>query len=446
VSALPSSPRLRRILAAYSINQLGTWFGTVALSVAVYDHTHSAVAVTALFLARFLPALAVPALVARVEASPRRGRLSAIYAIEAAAAAALAGLVWHFWLPAILALVALDGAGALVASALLRTEAARADEAQPASAAALSEHASRSQAASAAPEALLGGELDGEQRAPAGHDANAALNVALSVSVVIGPILAAGAVDLFGVPIAMLIDAASFLVCGALLIDLHPYVEEHAGASVLARLGAAWQYLRETPTLRALLLTEAAALIFFETGAPAEVIYAKSTLHAGDLGYGRLLSAWGVGMVLGSLLFARAGKRSLGGMLTGGTFAVGLAYIGFAAAPSLAVAALAAVLGGIGNGVQWASLIGTVQQLTPQRLHGRLMGTVESIGALCPLIGLPLSALVLTLGSPRIAFLVFGAAATAATIGFLRLWMGWRVALDGAGAPAEHPGTSGGGL
>ena len=129
MSALPSSPRLRRILGAYTINQMGTWFGTVALSVAVYDHTRSAVAVTALFLARFLPALAVPALVARVEASPRRGRLSAIYAIEAACAAALAGLVWHFWLPAILALVALDGAGALVASALLRTEAARADPA-----------------------------------------------------------------------------------------------------------------------------------------------------------------------------------------------------------------------------------------------------------------------------------------------------------------------------
>jgi MFS family permease len=444
---LPSSPRLRRILGAYTINQLGTWFGTVALSVAVYDHTHSAVAVTALFLARFLPALAVPALVARVEASPRRGRLSAIYAIEAASAAALAGLVWHFWLPAILALVALDGAGALVASALLRTEAARAEPSSPGSADARGEQTSQpSTLSSAAPDALLGGGVEAESQAPEAHDANAALNVALSVSVVVGPILAAGAVELFGVPVAMLIDAASFLVCGALLIDLHPYVEERTGTSVLARLGAAWDYLRETPTLRALLLTEAAALVFFETGAPAEVIYAKSTLHAGDLGYGRLLSAWGVGMVIGSILFARVGKRSLGGMLTGGTFAVGLAYIGFAAAPSLALAALAAVVGGIGNGVQWASLIGTVQQLTPQRLHGRLMGTVESIGALCPLIGLPLSALVLTLGSPRVAFLVFGLAAAAATAGFLRLWMGWRVTIDGSGTPVEHSGTSGGGL
>jgi MFS family permease len=446
VSALPSSPRLRRILAAYTINQLGTWFGTVALSVAVYDHTHSALAVTALFLARFLPALGVPALVARVEASPRRGRLSAIYALEAVSAVALACFVWHFWLPAILVLVALDGAGALTASSLLRAEAARADP----------EDAPRDTrvASAPAPDALLGGESEPQEQQPASaHGANAALNLALSVSVVIGPALAAIAVKALGVPLALLIDAASFLACGALLIDLYPYVEERTGTSVRARLGAALQYLRETPSLRALLLTEAAALIFFETGAPAEVIYAKSTLNAGDLGYGTLLSAWGVGMVLGSLFFARSAKRSLGAMLTAGTFAVGLAYIGFAAAPSLQLAALAAVLGGVGNGVQWASLIGTVQQLTPQRLHGRLMGTVESIGALCPLIGLPLSALVLTLGSPRIAFLVFGLAAAAATLGFLRLWMGWRIALEaanaggtGTAAPVEQHGASSSGL
>jgi MFS family permease len=439
VSALPSSPRLRRILAAYTINQLGTWFGTVALSVAVYDHTHSAIAVTALFIARFLPAIAVPALVARVEASPRRGRLSAIYALEAACAAALAGVIWQFWLPAILALVALDGAGALAASALLRTEAARPEPgdvpvAQLAGA-----------SPPAAPEALLGeggGKGEPEPTAGSGHQANAALNLALSVSVVIGPLLAATTVKALGVPLALLIDAASFLVCGALLIDLSPYVEERTGTSVRARLGAAWEYLRETPSLRALLLTQAAALVFFETGAPAEVLYAKSTLNAGDLGYGTLLSAWGVGMVLGSLFFARSSKRPLGAMLTGGTLAVGLAYLGFAAAPSLALAALAALLGGVGNGVQWASLIGTVQQLTPRRLHGRLMGTVESIGALCPLIGLPLSGLVLEIGSPRIAFLVFGLAAVAATAGFLRLWMGWRLSIED-----EHPrATSGGGL
>ncbi len=56
------SHRLRRIIGAYTVNRLGTWFGFVALSVAVFDHTHSALAVAALLIWRqALPAFVVPA-------------------------------------------------------------------------------------------------------------------------------------------------------------------------------------------------------------------------------------------------------------------------------------------------------------------------------------------------------------------------------------------------
>ena len=69
---------------AYTANRLGTWFGVVALMVAVYDHTHSALAVAALLLAwQALPAFVVPAVVARVEASSRRCELSGLYFFEA---------------------------------------------------------------------------------------------------------------------------------------------------------------------------------------------------------------------------------------------------------------------------------------------------------------------------------------------------------------------------
>jgi hypothetical protein len=244
VSILPTSPRLRRILAAYTVNKLGTWFGTVALSLAIYDHTHSAAAVTALFVARYLPALAVPALVARVEASTRRRTLSALYGFEALCAALLAATVWHFLLPAILVLVALDGAVELTASSLLRAQAARA-----------------------------GAEQGAEQGI---YNANAALNVALSASVVLGPTLGALAVRAFGGPVALLIDAGSFLACGALVVDLYVYVEERAGASVRARLASAWEHVRDAPALRAVLLTQATALVFFETAAPVEVFYARA--------------------------------------------------------------------------------------------------------------------------------------------------------------------------
>ncbi len=108
-------------------------------------------------------------------------------------------------------------------------------------------------------------------------------------------------------------------------------------------------------------------MVFFASVEPVEVVYAKATLDAGDLGLGALLGIWGAGAALGAVLFARASRQPLGSMLSAGTLCVGLAYLGFAAAPTLAIACAAALVGGVGNGVQWPSLLSAVQRLTPPR-------------------------------------------------------------------------------
>jgi predicted MFS family arabinose efflux permease len=404
-----ASSRLRRILSAYTVNRLGTWFGLIALMVAVFDHTHSAVAVAALlFAGQALPAFVVPAVVARVEASVRGSELSGLYFFEAVTTAALAVMLWHFWLPAVLLLAALDGTAALAASGLLRAEVARAArdqvEAQPESA--------------RAHESLEDAAHEAERKA------NAALNVGFSTTFVLGPAVAGAVVAAAGAPAALFIDVGSFLICGALLLDLHPHVEEAEGNSVRARLRAAWQHINEAPTLRGLLLTYTIALAFLETAAPIEVTYAKATLRVGDRGFGLLLTTWGAGAVLGSLVFARSLRRPLGAMLSAGGFAVGVAYIGFAAAPSLAIACIAALVGGIGNGVEVPSLISLVQRLTPQRLQGRMMGAVESLDALCLAIGLPLGGALVALSSPRLAFVVVGLGATISAAALFRVSRG----------------------
>jgi MFS family permease len=401
-----SSTRLPRILAAYTVNRLGTWFGFVALSLAVFAHTHSALAVALLLVSgQALPAFLVPALVVRVEASSRRAKLAILYLIEALLTTALVVLLPHFWLPAVLVLVALDGTVALAASALLRAEAARTARGRvvaPAeSSASPDRHSDDAQAAE--------------------RKANAALNIAFSATFVLGPALAGVTVATAGASVALLIDVGSFLVCAAMLIDLHPSLEETHEASVRARLLAAWKHIGSVPSLRSLLIAQGVALVFFESAAPIEVPYAKVTLHAGDRGYGLLLAAWGAGVVVGSVIFARSARRSLGAMLSAGTLAVGLAYVGFSVAPSLDLACVAAAVGGVGNGVQWASLISAVQRLTPGPLLGRMMSAVESLGALCPAIGLSLGGILVALSSPRVAFLTTGLGAAATTVAFVRV-------------------------
>lgn len=390
---LPKSPRLRRILLAYTINELGTWFGYVALALGVYDHTHDAIATAGLFVARgLLPALLAPVLVARVERSRRRGGLALLYCVEGVLALLLALLLWRFSLPAVLIVVAIDGVAAVAATALVRAAAAR--------------------------------EMEGDHDTSpetAQRQANAALNVAFMFGLTIGPALGGLLVHTIGGPLALAIDAGTFFGCAALILGMRSHIGELGEDSVRARLLAAWWHIWEVRPLRMLLVTEAVAVIVFASVEPVEVVYAKSTLHAGDIGFGALMGTWGVGAALGAVVFARRVRRPLAPLLAGGTLLVGIAYLGFAAAPTLAIAAIAALVGGIGNGVQWPSLISAVQQLTPSALHGRLMGAVGSLNALCPAIGFMLGGAIVALASTRVALTLAGIVATLATLAFVRL-------------------------
>jgi MFS family permease len=404
---LPRSPRLRRIVLAYTINRLGTWFGYVALAIVVFDHTHSAIAVAALLVGgQVLSAFLVPALVARVESSSAPSRLSALYLFEAIVTAGLALVVsLHFSLPLVLVLVAVDGTAALAASALLRAAAARC--------------ARMSVADMAGDEAAR--EAAGQE---AERAANAAMNVGFAITFTLGPTLAGITVPALGASTALLIDVASFLICGAFVLDFKPDAEDAGATSVRERLRAALEHIREVPTLRRLLITQTVALTFFTFSGPVEVAYAKLSLHAGDTGYGVLVGVWGLGVTIGSIVFARSADRSLRMLLSAATLAVGLAYLGWSVAPGLVVASAIGLVGGVGNGVQWASLISSVQRLTPQDLQGRMMGAVESIGAIAPAVGFSLGGAVTALSSPRDAFLVAGIGATLSTFAFLRLHIG----------------------
>ncbi len=407
------SPRLRRIIVAYSTNRLGTWFGLLALLVVTYDHTHNALAVSALmFSALALPAFAVPVIVARVEASRRRSALARLYLFEAAVTGALVFVLSHFSLPVVLVLVAVDGTAALAATALLRAEVARAGreqrDAEP-------QAWQKELPAEGEMPAAVAGRVTDDGHHQAEREANAALNVAFSLTFVLGPALGGAVVAGVGAKAALLIDAGSFLACAALLIDVSPHVEEAGAETARSRMAAAWQHINSVPWLRGLLLAQVVAMTFIETGAPIEVPFVKGTLGAGDGGLGLVMAMWGAGAVVGSLGFARLITRPLGQLLAAGTLLIGVAYLGLAVSQTLVAACVAGLVGGIGNGMQWPALISTVQLLTPGRLHGRLMGAVESLGAICLAAGLALGGLLVVLTSTRTAFTVVGGCAVASS-------------------------------
>jgi MFS family permease len=365
----------RRLAASYAVNELGDWMGIVALSVLVYDSTGSALATALLFIGTgFLPAIVAPLLVTRVEQPPPRFVLPVLYCGEAAAFGALALLADDFSLPLVFVLAALDGALALAARALTRAVSA----------------------------ALLA--PSDELRA-----GNALLNVAFTGGAAIGPAIAGVVVASLGVQSALLLDAVSFYAVAWILLTAGPLPQaEPEPGQLRERVRAGVAYIREQATLRRVLVAQGAAFVFFSAVIPVEVIYAKETLEAGDSGYGLMLASWGSGMVLGSVFFAILRRASLPYLLFFSTLAIGVAYLGLAAAPSLALACAASVVGGAGNGVQWVAAVSAVQELTAEEMQARVMAVLESIGAAMPGVGFAVGGLLAALGTPRTTFLVAG--------------------------------------
>jgi MFS family permease len=368
-------PLFRRLATTYTVNELGDWMGIIALSVLVFDRTDSALATAGLFLGtRFLPALLAPILVARAERPPPRFALPVIYCGEAAAFGGLALLASHFSLAGVIAVATIDGALALTGRAL--TRAVVAAQLEPA----------------------------GELRA-----GNALLNVAFTGGAALGPGLAGLVVAGFGVQTALLLDAVSFYVIAWILLTAGPMPRaEPEEGRMRDRVRAGLGYIREKAALRRLLIAQGAAFIFFAAVIPVEVVFAKETLGASDFGYGLMLASWGVGMVLGSLVFAAVRWASLALLLFFSTLTVGAGYLGLAAAPTLAVACAASVLGGTGNGVQWVSTISAVQEMTVAGMQARVMSVLESIGAAMPGLGFLVGGVIAATASPRTAFLIAG--------------------------------------
>jgi MFS family permease len=376
-------PLFRRLAASYALNELGDWMGIIALSVLVYDSTESALATAALFLGtRFLPALFAPILVTQAEKPAPRYALPLIYCGEAAAFGGLALLAGDFSLAPVIVLAAVDGALALAGRALTRAVVATALEPR------------------------------GELRA-----GNALLNVAFTGGAAIGPALAGLAVAGFGVQSALLLDAISFYVVACILFSAGdmPQAEPEPGR-MRDRVRAGIGYIREQTMLRRLLTAQGAAFVFFAAVLPVEVVYVKETLGSNDTGYGLMLASWGIGMVAGSLLFARLRQASLALLLLFSTLAVGAGYLGLAVAPTLAVACLVSVVGGAGNGVQWVAAISAVQELTAENMQARVMSVLESIGAAMPGVGFAVGGLIAALLSPRMTFLVAGAGVVAIVV------------------------------
>jgi len=370
------SSTFRHLAAGYWVNELGNWFGEIALAILVYDRTRSPLATATLFvMLRFLPALLAPLLTVRIESLPPRAALPCLYLLEGLFFGGMAFLVHHFTLPGLLGLSALDGMLAITAKALTRGISAN---------------------------WLLKRDLL--------RQGNAILNLGTMVSMAAGPALAGAAVAWKGASTALVVDGATFVATAAIIATasgLSLEIDREAGFSGRVRTGL--EVLRSYSAVRRLLVAVAFVFLLGSIPVPIEVVFAKQTLHAGDRGYGLLLGAWGVGMVAGGAGFAAFTQVRLMRVLAAGTVLALLGYIGLALSPTLAVACLFSALGGTGNGAGWIAAVTAIQERIPVTTLSAVMSVLEGISQLMPVVGFIVGGAITAATSPRDAYAVSAA-------------------------------------
>jgi MFS family permease len=329
--------RDRELLAgAVGLSALGDFLGFIPLALHVQERTGSGIAVAALFIALWTPSalLGGPAglLADRVESR----RLLRDVSLAQAAVALVLAFAFGGLLP-ILLLTALLGVGVALA--------------QPA------EFALVPATAGAGGVAAANGRIE------------AARYLGFTLGPVIGGLLAAAG----STRVALLVNAASFLAVALAAQTLRARREPRPAAdrtSERAREGIA--FLLRDDVLAPVIVAAFVSLLFMTASATAEVFFAKDVLHAGDAGYGTLMTLWTLGMVVGSTLVAtRVPAARYAGVALG---AMALQGAGLAL-PTLWLVlpfALAAYLaGGIGHGTKNVVVRTLIHTRVPDELRGR---------------------------------------------------------------------------
>ena len=373
----------RRLLAAYTLNELAWSIGSLALAVLVYHRTGSAFAAMAFFLcSQAVPALLSPLAVARLDQLAPRRVLPLLYAVEGVLFAALAWVASSFELAPVLALAALDGMVAATARSLARA----------------------ATVAVTSPTGLL-------------REGNALINACFSVCFMAGPALGGLIVVTGGTTAALLANSALFALITLTLASAGslPAAPSQRRPSA-GRLRAALSYARARRSVGVLLCLQATALAFFTISIPVEVVFAEHSLHAGAAGYGALLSAWGAGVVAGSVVYARWRDAPARLLIALGAGLLGIGFLVMALAPSLGLASAGAAIGGISNGIESIAVHTELQEHVEQRWMALIMSLLESIKLAVPGIGIVLGGAIAALAGPRAALAVAGAGALAVMV------------------------------
>lgn len=255
--------------------------------------------------------------------------------------------------------------------------------------------------------------------------ANARLDQGEAAAQTIGPALAGLLVRGLGAPLALVVDAVTYVVDAALVAAL-PVQETpvRTRARLLPAIRAGLRATYRHPVLAPLSLS---THVWFVANAASLTVLSLLALRTLDLGaalFGILLSVVGAATLTGATLAVRAGARfGQGGTIALARIGYPLAWAAVALVPALdravglCVLFVALALAGFAAGLENANEMSYRQQVTPDEHLGRVNATGRAVNRTCAVVGALLGgAAVAAWGVPPALWAVVGVFAVAAVI------------------------------
>jgi MFS family permease len=343
---LRRAPGFRLLFYATLASSIGTWLAFVALVIDVWDRTGDTNWVSALLIVEFLPIVLIGFFAGRL--IDRASRRWILISADVARAAVFLALPFTTSALQIVMLAFLAG----IATSLFR----------PAVYAGLPN-------------------LVDDRDLP---QANGILQTADNLTWTVGALVGGGLVAATSPDVAYVVNACSFVVSALLVARIHERFEEgerEPGQGAWRDLVEGFAIAVRSRPLLTVLVAWSIVMLANAGVNVSEVVLAKDVFSAGDFGYGMLVAATGLGLVLGSL-FGGSWIDQRGVTIPYGV-SIGLMALGFGAAaiaPNVWVAALVVIAAGAGNGVAVVTNALLVQRGSPDRLRGRAFTVIMSVG------------------------------------------------------------------
>jgi MFS family permease len=385
---LRASPAFRLLFGSTLISGLGTWIAVVALVLDVENRTGSAVWVSALLIADFLPGIAIGLLL-----GPLVDRFSRKKLLVGADLVRLVVFV-------LLALAV--GAGQIVALALVAGIAS--GFARPAAYAGLP---------NLVPAELL-------------PRANSLLRTADQLTIMVGTLVGGVVVAASGPDLAYWLNAASFAVSASLVIRISAGLLQEGRVATSGHwrdVAEGFAAILRSRPLTTVLVSWSIATVTMAVANVAEVFLATVSFDAGSFGYGLMWAASGLGAVLGAL-FASSWleRRSMTVVYTSAIALMGLGDIAAGCSPNVWVAVWCLLLGGIGNATAIVCNSLLVQRGAPDNLRGRVFTVIMGATSAVLGIGMAVTGPLVDAVGARWAYVIAGVVAlVAAATGFVML-------------------------